>query len=140
MMFRPETIHIDTWPAVHALLEPAIAFSGDTVSAVIDDLLSGEAQLWVLRSKGGDPIAAAVSELEDTPRGQFVHGRLLGGHGMAEWIDQLILDITAHGKAANAEGIRIEGRPGWERVLRAKGWHRQGVIMEIEFAKELSDG
>lgn len=139
-MFRPETIHIDTWPAIHALLAPAIAFSGDTVASVIDDLISGEAILWVLRTKGGDPIAAAVSELEDTPRGQFVHGRLLGGHGMAEWIDRLITDITAHGKDAHAKGIRIEGRIGWQRVLESKGWKRRAVVMETEFTKERVDG
>jgi hypothetical protein len=134
MTFAPEPIHADTWPAIFAILKPAIERSGDaTVASLIDDLLSHEAQLWVKRSEGGDPIAAAVSELERTPRGLLVHGRLLAGKGMAHWVDDLIACIAEHGKYVGAIGIKISGRKGWVRVLSARGWRVRDYVMETRF-------
>ena len=134
MSFAPETIHPDTWPAVHAVLAPALAVSGESPVELIDQLLDGTAQLWVLR-KGGDPIAAAVSELVPSSPGLIVHGRLLAGGHMAEWLDDIIDCITRHAAQAGAVGITIEGRPGWQRVLAAKGWKRSKVVMELALEK-----
>lgn len=133
-MFAPERIAVETWPAIHALLAPAMARAGYSAAELIDQLLASEAQLWVLRNeKGGDPVAAAVSDLERTPDGLIVHVRLTGGHGMAEWIDGAVDCIRAHVRAVGATGARLEGRDGWERVLASKGWKRRAVVMELAF-------
>lgn len=135
MTFIPEQINIDTWPAIHRLLAPAMVRSDYTSHELIDHLLAKTAQLWVLR-KGGDPIAAAVSEMERTPRGLIVHGILLAGHDMASWIDELIACITHHALQAGAIGVQIKGRRGWERQLTARGWKRKAVVMELAFEPE----
>lgn len=135
MSFRPETIHTDTWPAVYAVLAGAMLRASYTPHELIDDLLSGRAQLWVLR-EGGDPIAAAVSELEATADGLFVNGRLLAGQGMAGWLDDALHCVESHARRVNAKGIRVTGRNGWERVLEGRGWKRRAVVMELAFEPE----
>lgn len=135
MSFAPENIHVDTWPAVYAVLEAAMGRAGYTAHTLIDDLLAGRAQLWVLRERG-DPIAAAVSELETTANGLFVNGRLLAGQGMAGWLDDALHCVESHARRVKAKGIRITGRNGWERVLEGRGWKRAAVVMELEFEPE----
>jgi hypothetical protein len=71
-MWAPEAIDIETWPAIYAVLEPAIRRGDCTVAEIIDELIANTAQLWVLR-KGGDPVAVAVSELAPSPQaGSFM--------------------------------------------------------------------
>lgn len=130
MTFAPEPISPDTWPWIFAILKPAIDHGADaTVASLIDDLLGNNAQLWVKR-EGGDPVAAAVSELVRTPRGYLVHGRLLAGKGMALWIDELIACISGHAREIGAAGISITGRKGWTRVLGRRGWKERAIVME----------
>lgn len=123
-MFTPERIDPSTWPPIFRLLEPAMQRCGSTAIELVDELVSGTAQLWVLR-KGGDPVAAAVSELLPSPSGMVVHGRLLaGGH-----VDEAVETVTHHAREVGAVAVRIEGRRGWER--RLKGWRRAAVVMEL---------
>lgn len=135
MTWAPETIHIDTWPQIYAVIEPAIRRGDFTVAELIDELISCSAQLWVLR-KGGDPVAAAVSELDSTPSGPFVHVRLLSGKGMASWLDGLIECLTFHALNRGAVGISCEGRSGWERILGRRGWKRRSITMALAFEPE----
>ncbi len=134
MTFRPEPIDAATWPAIFAILRPAIerTTTVEPVAELIDELLSHRAQLWVSRTEGGDPIAAAVSELIRTPKGHLVNGRLLAGKGMALWVDDLIACIAEHAAYVGAIGIRITGRKGWAKVLGDRGWRERAVVMEME--------
>lgn len=132
MTFAPEPIHPDTWPAVHALLAPAMAWGEYSSTELIDDLLSGSAQLWVSR-EGGDPVAAAVSQLEPTDAGLIVHGKLLAGKGATGCVDDAVACVQRHARQVGATGIRITGRCGWERLLAAKGWKRRAVTMQLDF-------
>lgn len=130
MTFAPERIDVATWPAIYAVLEPGIARGDYTAAELVDELVDNTAQLWVLR-KGGDPIAAAVSELVQTPAGPIVHGRLCAGRGMNAWVDDLISCIRDHAAVVGAIEITVDGRAGWERVLRARGWQRKSVTMAL---------
>lgn len=135
MSWAPETIHIDTWPQIYGLIEPALRRSDCSVTELIDEMLGQTAQLWVLR-KGGDPVAAAVSELDATPSGPFVHVRLLSGKGMSSWLDSFIECLTFHALNRGAVGISCEGRSGWERILGKRGWKRRSITMALAFEPE----
>jgi hypothetical protein len=123
MTFIREPIHIDTWPAIHALIAPALDLTGENVSSLIDLLLSGQNQLWVLR-EGGDPTAAAVSEDD----GETLCIRLMGGKDIVRWIGDAVntIRLEAHGKH-----VRVEVVPGLERVLRERGFRKSKVVMEL---------
>lgn len=134
MIWAPESIDSNTWAPISALLAPAVEQGGEeTVTTLIDELLANTAQLWVLR-KGGDPIAVAVTELVNSPAGPVVHGRYLAGHGMADWIDDLVETIASHARSIGARGIEIKGRPGWARMLGARGWRHRATVMALEFS------
>jgi hypothetical protein len=126
MTFKPEALDPKTWPAVFALLKPAIELGDDvTAEELIDDLLANRAQLWVNR-KGGDPIAAAVTQR----LGSLVHFQLLGGSDMKSWLDDLIAGVAERAKPLGIDRFTMTGRPGFEPVLKDKGWRRRAVIME----------
>jgi hypothetical protein len=134
MTWTPERIDPATWAPISAILGPCVEESGEeTLVSLIDELLANTAQLWVLR-KGGDPVSVAVTELVNSPGGPVVHGRYLAGHGMADWIDDLIDTIATHARVIGARGIEIKGRPGWARVLGARGWRHRATVMALEFS------
>jgi hypothetical protein len=135
MIFERETIHIDTWPAIFAVLAPSLNQTGESVTDLIDLLLSGADELWVLR-KGGDPIAVAVSELESTPKGQLVHLRLIAGKNMGKWLGGAIATITAYARVVGAIGVRGEARPGMAKALARHGWKQTRSIMELSLLPE----
>jgi len=127
MTFQPEPVDPHTWPAVHALLAPAIDRGGDTTThELIDDLLAGKAILWVKRHDG-NPIAAAVTTLHTD---RTVHCQLFGGLGSLGCIDELIDIVAERARPIGVEAITIQGRVGWERVLGARGWRKKQVVME----------
>jgi hypothetical protein len=117
-----EPISIETWPQIYALLAPAMERTGEHVSSLIDLLLANRNQLWVKR-EGGDPVAAAVSEIEP-PSTLCI--RLMGGKNIASWIDEAVAAIEA-----NAPGtkVRVEVIPALERVLREHGFRKSKVEM-----------
>jgi hypothetical protein len=129
MSWAPEAIHIETWPDIFPLLRPALELTGETPAELIDLLLAHQNQLWILR-KGGDPVAAAVSELEPTSRGLLVHVRLMGGSGMADWVEEAVRTITHAAHLEGAVRVRVEVIPALERVLRERGFKRSKVVME----------
>lgn len=130
MTFIAERIHPDTWPAIHALLAPGLARAEYTTERLIDDLLSYNAQLWVYR-KGGDPIAACVTELVNGPHGLTLHLRLAAGKHLREWLDIALRDALTFARRVGAFDITISGRKGWERLLARHGWKFRSVVMHL---------
>lgn len=124
-MFARERINAGTWPQIHALLAPALERTGENVSDLIDLLLADRNQLWVKR-EGGDPKAAAVSELEPP---DTLCIRLLGGKDMTSWIDEA-METIAHEAKCVASKVRVEVIPGLERVLREHGFTKTKILME----------
>jgi hypothetical protein len=130
MSWAPESIHIDSWPAIYALLAPALELAGEAPHELIDLLIANHNQLWVNR-EGGDPIAAAVSELEPTPYGVCLHVRLLGGKSIARWIAEAVQTIAQHARSQGVTKVRVEVIPALERVLREHGFKRSKVAMDL---------
>ena len=141
MSFAPETISVDTWPAIFPVLESAMKRAGYSAPELIDDLLSGHAQLWVLR-EGGDPKAAAVSQVVTEPDGLVVKGLILANpHGLRSAVDDAVSCVTRHAREVGAVAIDITGRAGWLRKLSAKGWRQSAVTMRLALEPEgVTDG
>ena len=130
MTWAPEHIHIDSWPDFHALLAPALELAGEDVSELIDLLISHRNQLWACR-EGGDLVAAAVSELETIGRDKVICLRLIGGRNMGAWITNAVDTIARHARSAGATKVRVEVRPGFERVLSRHGFKRSKIAMDL---------
>jgi hypothetical protein len=128
--WQPEHIDIETWPAVYALLAPALDETGENVSELIDLLISHGNQLWVNR-EGGDPTAAAVTELETVCGSPCICVRLMGGEKMASWVREAVNVIGREARSVGATKVRVEVIPALERVLRERGFKRSKVAMDL---------
>ena len=129
-MWQAEQIDIETWPQIYALLAPALDLAGEPVSELIDLLINHGNQLWVNR-EGGDPVAAAVSELETISGTKCLCIRLMGGKDIASWIGPAANLIGHEARKAGATRVRVEVVPGLERVLRERGFKRAKVAMDL---------
>lgn len=107
------------WANVRALLEPALdpeqPFTWSDVEARLND---GSAKLWWI------PGAAMVTEFAD----DAIHVWLGGGdlHGLL----RLRPIAEGYGAAMGMKRATINGRLGWDRVLRRFGYVRRGEELE----------
>lgn len=88
-------------------------------------LEAGKAQFW----PGNE--AAMVTEILRHPRKSVMHIWLAGGD-MAELL-RMVPDVEIFGKMNGCEAIALDGRTGWQRVL--KDWGVGGVSMFKEIAQ-----
>lgn len=111
---RPSAV-VAEYARCRGWLVPALADA--TEAEVLTKLIAGTAQLWP-----GEQSAMVTQLLQGSE--PYIHVWIAGGDlhdlyalgpGMEAW---------ARGQGARA--ARINGRPGWARVLKAKGFHRDG--------------
>ncbi len=96
-------------------IEAALQFDGeDTAEAVLDDLLSGHAQLWP-----GDHCAI-VTQCIRGPEGGTIHAWLAGG--ILSELLALRTGIEAWGRSMGCCFATIQGRKGWDRLYRPLGY------------------
>jgi hypothetical protein len=134
MSFVRETLSPTTWPAIYALLDPAIRRGGDTdARELIDELLADRAQLWVKRDNGA-PVAAAVTTIHDDGE---LNCQLLGGKGLSDWVDSLIATVAAL-VPGNITKFVETGRKGWVRFLEPRGWKHVETLPDGRAVMELT--
>lgn len=87
---------------------------------------SGQALLWVGRN------AATVTEVVEMPGGLAIHGLVATGD-LREIVGELIPQAEAWAVSAGCKFALIESRPGWQRVLRERGYevHQVSVMKEL---------
>lgn len=106
--------------ALKAMLESALekGAEGATIADVEAKLASGDALLW-LGERG-----ALVTSLHETEDGRFVHVWL--GAGDMEEIVSMEPGVSAWARARQCKSARINGRKGWDRVFKSRGFIRVG--------------
>lgn len=114
------------WGAVRKLLDDAVRRGKNEWPDVIAALMTGRAQLWLTVTDR--PINATVTLLDgDTLEVWLCGGEVLSG--ALPYLETII-------EAAKADGVtrgRIIGRRGWDRVLSAYGWRREGDELVKDF-------
>lgn len=119
--------HNDEMPSeVRGWLEGALAHDGNThtIADVVDEIRAGRAYLWY------GPRSAVVTRVHDLPRAKELRIWLAGGD-LDELLEQLDLaDLVA--KRLGCSRVVVEGRKGWGRVMRDKGYKETAVILSKE--------
>lgn len=101
----------EIWPRAAKWLEPAIERDGLTdKETVYNSIKSGYNQLWVCET------AAAVTCLEDYPKGRVCFLWLAGGSDLSKILSHLS-DMEQWAQAMDCSKIRVTGRKGWKRLL-----------------------
>lgn len=110
------------WTRCRGYLEPAVDETW-TLEAVEHEVREQRAVFWPMER------SAVVTQIHAYPRGRVLRIWLAGGD---------LVELTHYLKAADnyarAEGciaIEVEGRPGWERVLKDYSKRRVVLVKEL---------
>lgn len=117
------------WPEAKALLTPALATSDEEWPSVEADLQTGDCQLWAVFD-GNLMLAAAVTRIAQTKRGEVVEIYLVGGTDYARWIAPLNDEIEDEARQIGCTAIRAFGRKGWTNILSDLGWKPGAIAYE----------
>lgn len=101
-------------------LRPALVDASE--AELLEDLESGRAQLWP------GETAAVVTQCLIDEAGRTLHVWLAGGD--MDGVLALRPGIEAWGRAQGCRCMTIDGRRGWNRVLRRHGYELQGAELK----------
>lgn len=111
------------WPHVVGWIKSAIADAGhcwtlDDVAARLDQQMM---QLWCIWN-GQNMIGCLVSETYQTARGFTCGIPIVYCSDMELALPESLETIEAWGRSLGCVRMQGEGRRGWERALRSRGW------------------
>lgn len=114
------------WQRVRPMIEKAVAYSAGKYLAddFYDPLLRGDMQLWV------NEHSAAMTEILNYPHRRICNIVACGGGDLGSLARDLEI-IEAWARHRGCQGMRIEGRPGWQRILR--NYNSSNIILERTF-------
>ena len=119
------------WPFVKDKIYRAIHKADISPFRYVESaVLSGNALLW-LAIHDDSVLAAAVTQLEETERRKVCTIVACGGTQMSEWLP-LIRGIEKYAGTQGCHAVRIVGRLGWIRALRA--YHVHSAIIEKDIS------
>jgi len=129
--FAPDRVK-DVWILVEDLIQKACDRSDGFADAedVKNWLEQGTMQLWVAwDNKSKEVKCVCVTELKQYPKYKVCGCKITTGSDYKQWVD--FMDIVM--KWAKEQGCRkmeVHTRPGWERVLKPKGFFKTHVQLE----------
>ena len=128
----------EVWPMIIRWLEPAIDRSGglSSADALLDNIVAGNNQLWVLWDEKEDTTCAAgVTQILTYPTGIKVADIVsFGGRERKKWL-HLFSEVEAWAMQQGCDRIRIITRKGWARDL--KDYKMTSVVLEKVFPQEV---
>ena len=105
-----------------------------TVASIKKACASGRWIMWAVL-ESGKPLAIGITELRQAETGKITCCLVgVSGQESDRWA-HLIADLEAWARENGCQGMRFEGREGWERKLKPFGYAKTHVVLE----KELSD-
>jgi len=121
MNLKEELLRCKEW------IESALDKGGDTHSFIdiAKGVISGKMQLW--SGKKG----CAVTEIVVYPNKKVLHVFLAGGK--LEQITDMHSDAVKWAKDQGCDGMTLNGRAGWKKILDKEGWKPQFVTLSKEF-------
>ena len=99
-----------------------------TVESVLTSIQKGDSQLWLITEE--DVVAIVVTNLVTYPTTKRLLIHLLGGDGAEDWV-HVISEIEEWSKSKGLDGVEIQGRKGWLKLLPDYSCDR--VLMIKEF-------
>lgn len=124
----------DKWPAIRALLEPAIPFClGDYEVDDFRDMVKERRAFVMGVYELAELVLVCVAEVIVHPRQQVMYLLALGGKKLDLTLARFQDDINAVAKTLGVASIRGLARPAMQRFYRrfAPTAHPVGVVMEL---------
>lgn len=118
------------WPHVCEWLDRAYERHDLLLPAtLLDDLASGHRQLWVAWAPEGEILCGVITRLAKRRSGLHCEVEAAGGIEVWRWIGCMSV-IEEYAKREGCLKVRIQGRPGWVRLLRH--YRQSQVVIELE--------
>ncbi len=118
------------WRSIKKILQTALPYSGDTwtLESIYKDLKDEYCQLWVAINDKYEIQAVCVTKIVIYPTGKRLSIVVVAGFNIQEWISYFkAIERFAEDKGCDI--IEFVGRPGWERMLKRKGFHKTHIVM-----------
>lgn len=90
-------------------------------------------QLWLIETDG-QITGVVITEVYDHPDGKTVALPVTSANSMSSAMDVVLSTIEWWARDIGAKRLEGNGRLGWVRVLKSKGWKP----VQVQIAKELS--
>lgn len=113
---------------LHYLNKVLVKATEVTVESVLTNIQKGNSQLWLVTDK--DVVGIVVTNLVTYPTTKRLLIHLCGGDGVKDWV-HVINEIEEWSKSKGLDGIEIQGRKGWLKLLPDYSCDR--VLMIKEF-------
>lgn len=112
------------WNQVSSMLKRATDLSQGRykLADLRDKLVSGEFQLWIVFTRGGEIIAAITSTFTIYPQGKALSGQFLGGARLEDWRDNFCEVFDNWGIDNGCKFVEFTGRAGWAKALQSNGY------------------
>jgi hypothetical protein len=106
-----------------------------TLESILKGLIEADNQCWVVL-RDNNPVGFCLTEIIIYPSGRkSLNTCGASGEDPATWIDQ-IEAVEAYGREIGADRVEIVGRPGWERLLRHRGYRRWHSVLELTIGEQ----
>lgn len=131
---RPAPISDACWNATLHWVEKALK-RGKSLESAADyraSVDSGKRQLWQIETDG-KITGVIISEVYQHPDGETVALPVTAGIGMAMALEAVLSTIEWWARDIGATRLEGNGRSGWVRLLKSKGWKP----VQVQIAKEL---
>lgn len=106
----------EMWPHVVGMIQKAVDKCGDWTVESIKEALDQDRMLLWLTWDGARVRAVATTGLEIVPRGKVCKAIACAGDDPS-WSERLA-PIEQYARDQGCVAMRVQGRPGWSRVLR----------------------
>ena len=120
------------WPLARDLVQLACDTNGAFDSDDIKDLCrQGAMQLWLVVSDSDTVLATVVTELRSNPNYKVCDARIVTGTQMEKWHHH-VSDLEKWAKGEGCKKMELYARPGWEKIMKPKGYKKTHVQIEKE--------
>lgn len=131
VVFQPFEV-ASVWILVKYLIQKACDRSGAFADAedVKRWLEKGTMQLWVAFDNQDKKIkCVTVTELRQYPKYKVCDCRITTGTDYKNWVD-FMDNVVNWARAMGCKKMEIFTRPGWERILKRKGFEKTHIQLE----------
>jgi hypothetical protein len=128
-MFSPERFNI-FWPFILRELKkvPHMWQPWWTEESLYDLTMNGTFQCWAAKADG-EIKAIAFSRVNTFPTGNVFYVWLAFGEGFLEYADAFEAAFEQFAIKCGCHMAEVTGRPGWEPMLRKKGFRRTASVL-----------
>lgn len=99
---------------------------------IVKLIANGAMQLWVAFDEENDKVEGiAITEIAVYPQRKILKFLCATGDNVSQWLGHMD-EIERWGEQRGCDGFQAETRPGWEKLLKDRGYTKSHVILNKE--------